>query len=177
MIVIGADTHKRTHALAAVAGATGARVGERTIRAEDAGHLAALRWARALDPERVWALEDCRHVSRRFEDALLAAGERVIRVAPKLMGESRRGEREPGKSDQIDALAVARAVLRHGLERFPVAVLDESGLELRLLADHRDQLVAERTRAQNRLRWQLVELCPKLEASLPARSLDRPLHL
>src|SRR3954471_17205660 len=116
MIVIGADTHKRTHALAAVAAATGARVGERTVRAEEAGHLAAVRWARELDDERIWAIEDCRHVSRRLEQALVAAGERVIRVAPHLMGKSRRGERQPGKSDQIDALAVARAVLREGVE-------------------------------------------------------------
>jgi transposase len=177
MIVIGADTHKRSHALAAIDGGTGAVVGERTIRAEDAGHLTALRWARELDTERVWAIEDCRHVSRRLEQALVAAGERVIRVPPHLMGESRRGEREPGKSDGIDALAVARAVLRHGLKRFPVAFLDERAMEIRLLADHREDLVADRTRAQNRLRWHLVELCPDLEASLPKRSLDRHTQL
>jgi transposase len=58
--------------------------------------------------------------TRRLEQALVAAGERVIRVPPKLMGQSRRGERQAGKSDQIDALAVARAVLREGIERFPV---------------------------------------------------------
>src|SRR5919108_3164789 len=177
MIVIGADTHKRSHALAAADGGTGAVVGERSIRADDAGHLTALRWARELGEERVWAIEDCRHVSRRLEQALIAAGERVIRVAPKLMGESRRGERTPGKSDQIDALAVARAVLRHGVERFPVAFLDEQAMEIRLISDHRDGVVAERTRAQNRLRWHLVELCPQLEAELPERSLDRQVHL
>jgi transposase len=177
MIVIGADTHKHTHALAGVDGGTGAVVGQRTIEAREAGHLAALRWARELDTDRVWAIEDCRHVSRRLEQALIAAGERVIRVPPKLMGESRRGEREPGKSDQIDALAVARAVLRHGVERFPVAFLDERAMEIRLLADHRDDIVAERTRVQNRLRWHLVELCPELESSLPKRSLDRHVQL
>ena len=177
MIVIGADTHKRSHALAAVDGGTGARVGERTVGADDAGHRDALRWARALDDERVWALEDCRHVSRRLEQALVAAGERVIRVPPHLMGASRRGEREPGKSDRIDALAVARAVLREGIERFPVAFLDEQAMQIRLLADHREDLVAERTRAQNRLRWHLVELCPRLEAGLPKRSLDRHCQL
>jgi transposase len=173
MIVIGADTHKQTHALEAVDGGTGAVVGERTIGADEAGHLGALRWARELDEERVWAIEDCRHVSRRLEQALIAAGERVIRVPPHLMGASRRGQREPGKSDRIDALAVARAVLREGIERFPVAFLDERAMQIRLIADHRDDLVAERTRAQNRLRWHLVELCPELEASLPKRSLDR----
>jgi transposase len=175
--VIGADTHKRSHALAAVDGGLGRVRGRRSIDADEAGFLAGLRWARGVDAERVWAIEDCRHVSRRFEQALLAAGERVIRVAPRLMGASRRGEREPGKSDQIDAVAVARAVLREGIEHFAVAQLDEPGREIRVLADYRDQLVAERTRAQNRLRWQLVELCPELEAALPKRCLDRPVWL
>jgi hypothetical protein len=105
MIVIGVDTHKRTHALAAVDAGTGRVRGQRQIKAEEQGHLAAVRWARGLDGQRVWAIEDCRHVSRRLEQALLAAGERVVRVAPRRMGASRRGEREPGKSDEIDALA------------------------------------------------------------------------
>jgi transposase len=54
-----------------------------------------LRWARALGDELAWAIEDCRDLSHHFEQALIAAGERVLRVAPKLMGVSRRGEREP----------------------------------------------------------------------------------
>jgi len=58
MIIIGADTHKRSHSLGAVDGQTAAVVGERTIRADEAGHLAALRWARELDTERLWAIED-----------------------------------------------------------------------------------------------------------------------
>ena len=65
MIVIGADTHKRTHALAAVDEGTGRVRGQRQIEAEEHDHLAALRWARGLDDERVWAIEDCRHVARR----------------------------------------------------------------------------------------------------------------
>jgi len=171
MIVIGADTHKRTHALAAVDEGTGQVRGGREIEADDSGHLAAVRWARGLDAERVWAIEDCRHVSRRLEQALIAAGERVVRVPPHRMGASRRGQREPGKSDEIDALAIARAVVKDGVERFPAAHLDERALKIRLLADHRTALVAERTRAQNRLRWHLLERCHELEASLKKRSL------
>jgi transposase len=173
MIVIGTDTHKYKHALAAVDEGTGRVRGSREIDADDAGHLAAVKWARGLDGERVWAIEDCRHVSRRLEQALIAAGERVVRVAPHRMGVSRKGEREPGKSDEIDSLAVARAVVKDGVERFPAAFLDERAMEVRLLADHRNDLVAERTRGQNRLRWHLVALCPELEASLKKRSLDR----
>jgi transposase len=177
MIVIGADTHKRTHALAAVDAGTGRVRGQRQIKAEEPGHLAAVRWARELDEERVWAIEDCRAVSRRLEQALLAAGERVVRVAPHRMGASRRGEREPGKSDEIDALAIGRAVVKDGVERFPAAHLDQRAMEIRLLSDHRKDLVAERTRAQNRLRWHLLELCPELERSLKRGALAQPRQL
>lgn len=179
MIVIGADTHKGSHALAAVDEGTGKVRSSRQIKAEPAGHLAAVRWARELDGERVWAIEDCRACSRRLEQALIAAGERVVRVPPQRMGASRKGQREPGKSDEIDALAVARAVVKDGVDDFPVAFLDERAMEIRLISDHRSDLVAERTRTVNRLRWHLLELCPELEASLrrgalnQARVLDR----
>lgn len=172
MIVIGVDTHKRTHALAAVDDGTGRVQGSREIKAAEPGHLEAVRWARGLDDERVWAIEDCRHVSRRLEQALLAAGERVVRVPPKMMGASRRGERERGKSDEIDALAVARAVVKDGVERFPTAYLDERAMNIRLLFDHREDLIKERTRMQNRLRWHLLELCPEVEAQLSRGSLS-----
>jgi transposase len=175
--VISADTHKRTHALAAVDEGTGRVLGQREIKADESGHLAAVRWARGLDEERVWAIEDCRHVSRRLEQALLAAGERVVRVPPHRMGASRRGERERGKSDQIDALAVARAVVKDGVESFPVAYLNKDAMEIRLLFDHRHDLVAERTRVQNRLRWHLLDLCPELEQSLASRSLSEARQL
>ena len=174
MIVIGTDAHKRSHALAAVDAGTGVVVSELEIKANEDGHRRMLRWARRLADERVWAIEDCRGLTARLEQALLGAGERVARVPPKLMGVSRRGEREPGKSDQIDARAIARAVLREGIDRFPTAFLDERALEIRLLCDHREDLVAERTRIINRLRWHLVDLCPELEASIPSRHLDRP---
>jgi transposase len=174
MIVIGVDVHKRTHTLVAIDGQTGREHSQRTVRANDVGHLDALRFARGLPGPVVWAIEDCRHVSRRLEDALIAAGARVLRVAPALTGPSRRGQRQPGKSDPIDALAVARAVVREGVERFPVAFLDERAMEIRHLHDHREQLIAERTRMQNRLHFHLHQLDPDLEASLRRRTLDAP---
>jgi transposase len=177
MIVIGTDTHKGSHALAAVDEGTGRVRGQREITADEPGHLAAVKWARGLDDERVWAIEDCRAVSRRLEQALLAAGERVVRVAPHRMGASRRGERQPGKSDQIDAIAIARAVVKDGVDEFPVAYLDEQAMEVRLLSDHRQDLVAERTRMQSRLRWHLVQLSPELEASLKPSALSHTREL
>jgi transposase len=73
----------------------------------------------------------------------------------------RRSGRERGKSDPIDALAVARAAVRE--PDLPAAQLDGEARELRLLVDHRDDLVAERTRIQSRLRWHFHELFPGLE--------------
>ena len=71
----------------------------------------------------MWALEDCRHVSGSLERFLLARGERVVRVAPKLMAGARRSARERGKSDAIDAVAIARAAIREGLDTLPIAQL------------------------------------------------------
>ena len=168
MVTIGADLHKRTHTVVAVDD-NGRKLAERTVPATPAGHLELLAWAKERFPERRWALEDCRHLSRRLERDLVTAGEAVVRVPPKLMAGARRSGREPGKSDPIDALAVARAALRE--PALPVARLDGPERDVRLLVDHREDLVAERTRAQNRLRWHLHELAPGDEPA--ARSLDR----
>ena len=175
MIVIGADTHKRTHTCAAVSAVTGRIAGELTAAAREPGFRELLDWGRALDEERVWAIEDCRHVSGHLERFLVASGERVVRVPPRLMGQSRRGERAAGKSDPIDALAVARAALREGVETLPAAHLDEEALELKLLLDHREDLVRARSQDQCRLRWHLHDLWPALE--IPAGALDRKVWL
>jgi transposase len=170
MIVVGLDVHK--HALTAVAvDELGRSLGERTtpVAAE-----VLLEWVRSLDAERLWALEDCRHVTRGLEQALLAAGERLVRVPPRLTAPQRRRGRRRGKSDALDALAIARAALQEpGLDR-PRAG-EERLRELKLLLDHRDDMVAERRRCQQRLRWHLHELDPTLR--VPLGALDRSVWL
>ena len=88
-IVIGADTHKRSHTVAAVDAATGRLLDEQTIAARRRSFEALLIWARGHGGERVWAIEDCRHVSGALERFLLARGEAVVRVAPKLTAGAR----------------------------------------------------------------------------------------
>ena len=167
MVVLGCDTHKWTHTIVACDQA-GAELGSVTVAATTAGHLRAVQWA-GLWSERRWAIEDCRHLSRRFEADLLMAGELVVRVPPKMMAGRRRAARTRGKSDPIDARAVARAALSEpGL---PVARLDSESREIRLWADYRERLIRERTRLQNSLRWRLHELDPTFDP--PAGSLDR----
>lgn len=161
MIIVGIDPHKRTHTAVAVDARTGELLGQRTVPARRHGHERVLRWALALDQEVLFALEDCRHVSGGLERLLLERGVRVRRVPPSLMGQARGAGRTRGKSDAIDALAVARAALAH--PDLPTAVLAGPEREIHLLVGHRDDLVAERTRVTQRLRWHLHDLLPALE--------------
>jgi transposase len=172
MVVLGIDAHKRNHTVVAVDD-RGRKLGERTTGTTSADHLQLLAWAEQFGSERTWAVEDCRQLSRRLERDLLGVGEVIVRVPPKLMAHVRDSARTYGKSDPIDALAVARAALRE--PDLPTAHLDGPSRQVRLLGDHRDNLVEERTRVINRLRWHMHEIDPAFD--VPARSLWRPKHL
>jgi transposase len=172
MVVVGADVHKRTHTFVAV-DEVGRQVGVKTVKAITAGHAEAVMWARErFGSQVVWAIEDCRHLSARLERDLLTAGQKVVRVPPKLMAQTRKSARSRGKSDPIDALAVARGFLRE--PDLPVAFHDEVSRELKLLVDRREVLVAQRTATINRLLWRVHELDP--ERAPKSRSLDLAKH-
>ena len=172
MVVVGADVHKRTHTFVAV-DEVGRKIGEKVVAATTAGHAEAVMWVRErFGSQAVWAIEDCRHLSARLERDLMDFGQKVVRVPPKLMAQTRASARTRGKSDPIDALAVARAYLRE--PDLPVASHDEVSRELKLLVDRREVLVAQRTATINRLRWRVHELDP--ERAPKAASLDLAKH-
>ena len=167
MMVIGIDAHKRSHT-AVAADRKASQLSTKTIgTTQQRPSRNCCEGARNNGGERMWAIEDCRHLSRRLERDLMAAGEPVVRVPPKLMADVRDGARTYGKSDPIDALAVARAALRE--PNLPEARLDGMEREVRLLVDHSEDLVAERTRIIWRLRWHLHELDP----GWPPPNMDR----
>lgn len=168
VIVVGIDPHKRTHTAVAVK-ETGEPVAEVTVTARLKGHERLLAWARELGGERKFAVEDCRHVSGNLERLLIARGERVVRVPPKLMAGARRSARTAGKSDGVDALAVAHAALRE--PDLPEAHLAGIERDIKQLLDHREDQVWERSRIQGRLRWHLHDIDPSFE--IPLRALDR----
>lgn len=170
MMVVGVDPHKQSHT-AVVVDQLGRRQACKTVRARREGHLQLLAWARGAAPDkRVWAVEDVRHVAGGLVRELLAAGESAVFVPPRLMAGARRGGRERGKSDPIDALAIARAAQREDAHLPPVR-LNERVKVVRLLADHRDDLVAARTRVICQLRWLVHDLDPDLAP--PPRALTR----
>lgn len=173
MITVGADVHKRTHTFVAV-NDKGVKIGQKTVAAITAGHQAAIKWAVDLagDEPLTWAIEDCRNMSGRLERDLLAARHTSVRVAPHLMAAARRTGRERGKSDPIDALAVARAAQRE--PNLPTATHDPISRDLKLLTDHRDRLVTQRTALINQARWYLHELDPEFDD--PSASLTAAIH-
>jgi transposase len=175
VVCIGIDVHKRTHC-AVPTDALGRVEGRPlTVAATDEGHRLLLAWSEQLpqDGQIRFAVEDCRHVSTRLERDLLTAGQQVVRVPPKLMAGVRRSARTTGKSDPIDATAIARAALQN--PDLPTAELAGWTRNLKLLLDHREDLVNTRTQIQNRLRWHLHELDPAL-APGPGK-LSRHRHL
>jgi transposase len=170
MIVIGVDVHKQSVTAVAVDEA-GRMLDDRTVQV-GSGEL--LEWAAALEETPLWALEDCRRLTRWLERQLVVAGQSLVRVPPKLMAPERRASRGRGKSDPIDALAVARAALREPDLSRP-RTDEEPFRELKLLVDHRDAIVDERRRVHQRLRWHLHQLDPTFE--VPLRMLARASHL
>ena len=172
MVVVGTDVHKRTHTFVAV-DEVGRKLGEKVLPATTTGHLKALAWARLeFGEDLLWGIEDCRNLSARLERDLFSASQQVVRVAPKLMAQTRASARTRGKSDPIDALAVAQAVLRN--PDLPIAAHDEVSHDLKLLVDRREDLVAQRTSTMNRLRQRVHELDPAAEPKLASLHRERP---
>lgn len=166
MVVIGIDPHKRTHTAVAV-NDLGRRLGQLTVDADETGALRLWTWASQFGEagqELRWAVEDGRALAGRLVRTLIGASAAVVWVAPKLMARARATGRGRGKSDPIDALAVARAALRE--PDLPTARLDPVAQDLRLLTDRRETLVAARTQAICRLRWHLHDLAPGLDAGM-----------
>ena len=172
MIVLGVDPHKYSHTIVAVDSTTGQVVDDVQVAArKNVGNI-LVDWAARYE-DRVWAVEDVRQLSGRLQVELLGLDERVVRVPPKLMAGVRRSARTLGKSDPIDAEAVARAAIRH--PDLPGATFDPALRDVKLLCNYRDQLVGERTRMHNRLRWLLHELDPDWQIAL--RTLERAITM
>jgi transposase len=158
--LIGVDPHKAAVAIAVVDEVVGELVECATFLQNRAGLKALQRWAKRF-PERRWAVENASGLGRNpLAQRLAVAGESVVDVPPKLSARVRvLSTGNARKNDGLDALATALAAWRN--ERLPTTVDPEAGAEvLRLLSERREDLVAERTRAFNRLHGLLRDLVP-----------------
>ena len=173
-VLIGVDPHKASLAVAAVEEATGELLERASFPQDRAGLSALERWAKQF-PERRWAMENARGLGRHLAGRLAATGEAVVDVPPKLSAKVRvLSSGNARKNDGLDALATALAASRN--ERLAAMDPEADSEVLRLLCERREDLVAERTRALNRLHGLLRDLLPggvagKLSADRAARIL------
>jgi transposase len=156
-VVIGMDPHKRSVTIEVMTGDETILGGGRY--ATDEGGFAAMRGDVAGFGDRVWAIEGCRGIGRHVAQRLLAVGEEIVDVPPKLSAEVRVYATGQGrKTDATDAHSIALAGTRVAGLRPVVADADLD--VLRLLADRRRQLGEEHTRKVCQLHALLLELIP-----------------
>jgi transposase len=160
---LGVDTHKRTHEIVAL-DEHSRLVGTHSLDNTAAGWVAALEWAQRQAQTRHWGIENSGSWGRGFAQFLLSQGEDDVReVRAHRTAQYRRRGRSQDKTDQTDALAIARVLLAEGAD-LPQVSSDDVSTELRVLSDHRDNLVVERTRLVNQLHAQMLQIDPEYKA-------------
>jgi transposase len=157
MQAIGIDTHKATLA-ACLVDQLGSALAERIFANDPAGHQALLEWVQATAPSARVGVEGSASFGASAARFLVGAGLTVREVPPQLSRRERLRTRRAGKSDPGDALAIARVTLREH-ELPPVRLTDRS-LEVKLLVEAREDVVAEMIRVRNRLHADLRVLTP-----------------
>ena len=156
-VIIGMDPHKRSATIEVMA-ADEAVLGGGRYETDAAGYAAMLAGVRRW-PHRIWAIEGSRGIGRHLASRLVAEGEQVVDVPPKLSARTRVFTAGQGrKTDATDAHSVALAATRmRGLH----LVTDDVQLEvLRVLADRRRALGEDHIRMICQLHRLLLELIP-----------------
>jgi transposase len=164
MLTIGVDAHKRVHAAVAV-DAVGREQAHWRGDNTPAGWQDLAAWARALSDTRQWGIEGAWQYGRGLAQTLVAAGDRVVDVNPRLTTGERRGGRERGKSDRLDARSVARVVSRDVAD-LPVVPTEDGTSVLAVWSQERDQLQREATRLRNEAHQVLAQLDPTYQTTL-----------
>ncbi|MGO4664540.1 IS110 family transposase [Terrabacter sp. 2TAF16] len=156
-VVIGMDPHKRSVTIEVMRPDESIAAGGR-FDTDPAGYDAMLEVARAW-PKRVWAVEGCNGIGRHVALRLLADGEQVIDVPPRLSARVRMFATGQGrKTDATDAHSIALVGVR--LAGLRPVVDDEQLAVLRVLADRRRALGEDHTRMTSQLHHLLLELIP-----------------
>jgi transposase len=157
-VVIGMDPHKRSATIEVMDGDETVLGGGR-YGTDRPGYAAMVAYAKRW-PVRVWAIEGCQGIGRHIASRLLADGEQVLDVPPKLSARARVFATGQGrKTDATDAHSVALVGTRMAGLRPPL-VDDEQLAVLRILVDRRRSLGEDHTRMVSQLHQLLLELIP-----------------
>src|SRR3712207_1144943 len=170
MVTIGVDAHKRIHAALALDDA-GTVLGHWRGANNATGWQELWHWATALPGPRQWGIEGAWNYGRGAAQFLVAQGETVYEVNPRWTAERRRRARRLGKSDRLDAHAVAKLVRDEGSTLPQVALEDETAV-LDLLVTEREAVLADATRLRNQLHQLLLQVDPEYRSHIPSLRTD-----
>lgn len=166
MITIGVDAHKRVHVALAV-DESGRELGAWQGPNSPSGWQDLLSWASDLDSTREWGIEGAWGNGRGLSQSLVQYGETVYEVNARWTASGRRRARRPGKTDGLDARAVALFV-RQEAPSLPRVLLDDETAILDLLVTQREAAVAESTRLRNQIHALLLQIDPQYDRKLPS---------
>jgi transposase len=166
MITIGVDAHKHVHVALALDEA-GREVDRWRGANSPAGWREVSSWASALTGQTQWGIEGAWGYGRGLAQHLVHEGAEVFEVNPRWTALGRRRARKPGKSDNLDARAVA-LVVRQEAPGLPKVLADDDTAVLDLLSNERDQALAEATRIRNQIHALVVHVDPEYDLRLPA---------
>jgi transposase len=175
MHTLGVDAHKGVHEAVAL-DAAGQAVGRRRGPTSAAGWRELVAWATELGEgaaPRRWGIEGAWGYGRGLAQHLVAAGETAYEVSPRGRAAPRTRAPRPGKSDALDALAVARLVLQ-AAATLPVVGAEDETAVLDLLTTEREAALADAPRLRNQLHHLLLQLDPEYEARRPALRTAAP---
>ena len=160
----GIDAGKSHHHVVVI-DAGGRQLLSRRVANDEAELGGLIDVALLLAPALTWAVDLADGAAALVITLLLGRGQRVLYLPGVAVNRAAAGYRGEGKTDARDAAIIAdQARMRRDLRE--LRTVDEAITELRMLTAHRADLSADRTRAINRLRGRLTEVCPALERAL-----------
>ena len=166
MVTIGVDAHKAVHQALAKDDAGTILGSWRGATTPDCWQQ-LLAWATTFPGPRQWGIEGAWNYGRGLAQFLVAHGEVVFEVNPRWTAGGRRRARKAGKSDRLDAHAVAKLMRDEGSSLPRVAAEDETSV-LDLLVTEREAALAEATRLRNQLHQVLLHVDPDYKRHLPS---------
>jgi transposase len=164
MLTVGVDAHKQVHvaiALDELGRPVGQWHGPNTV----SRWQSLFEWAEQLGTPRQWGIEGAWNYGRGLAQYLAEAGETVYEVNARWTAQGRRQARRPGKTDRLDARAVAATVLQEA-PHLPMVAVDDATAVLDLLTGERETAVGEGRRLKNQLHALLLQLDPEYQLHL-----------
>ena len=175
MIIVGIDAHKQLHKALALNDA-GTILDQWQGPNSPEGWHSLHQWVTTFAGPRQWGIEGAWNYGRGLAQYLVAEGETVYEINPRWTAERRRKARKPGKSDKLDALAVAQLV-REDSSTLPQVTADDETAILDLLVTEREGALTEATRLRNQIHQLLLQIDPEYKAHLPGLKTQAGLRM